>query len=92
MSVADTLQHSLRQADQLMVQLNKELAPEFNATLKDARITLDKANRLLASDAPLQQELRESLREVGRAARSVRDLADLLERRPEVLITGKKEE
>ena len=92
MSVADTLQHSLRQADQLMVQLNKELAPEFNATLKDARSTLDKANRLLASDAPLQQELRESLREVGRAARSVRDLADLLERRPEVLITGKKED
>ena len=44
------------------------------------------------SDAPLQLEMRDTLREVGKAATAVRNLADLLERQPEALLTGKKGE
>ena len=58
---------------------------------------MDGADRLLATadkslqgDSPLQLELRETLREVGKAAIAVRNLADLLERQPESLISGKK--
>ncbi len=89
--VANTLQKTLKTVDRLAARLDSEIAPEIAGTLKDARGTLDRANRVLTSDAPLQQEMREALREVGRAAAAVRNLADLLERQPEALITGKKE-
>ena len=58
--------------------------------LRDARKTLDSANAVLSSDAPVQTELRDTLREVGRAAAAVRNLADLLEQQPQSLLTGKK--
>ena len=50
------------------------------------------ADKALVSDAPLQLEMRDTLREVGKAATAVRNLADLLERQPEALLTGKKGE
>ena len=40
----------------------------------------------------LHSELRETLREVGKAAATVRNLADLLDRQPEALLRGKKGE
>ncbi len=40
----------------------------------------------------LQQEMRDTLREVGRASSAVRNLADLLERQPEALLKGKKDD
>jgi paraquat-inducible protein B len=52
---------------------------------------LSTVDRTLASDAPLQQDLRTSLRDLSRAAQSLRELTDLLERQPESLIRGKKE-
>ena len=89
----------MQHVDQLVVRLDKEVAPELTATLKDARKTLDSAERMLGSadkalvsDAPLQLEMRDTLREVGKAATAVRNLADLLERQPEALLTGKKGE
>ena len=81
----------------MILRVDKEVAPEISATLRDARKTMEGADRLLATadqslqgDAPLQLELRETLREVGKAAIAVRNLADLLERQPESLISGKK--
>ena len=47
---------------------------------------------LLGKNAPGQQELRDALQEVTRAARSLRVLTDYLERHPEALIRGKTEE
>jgi paraquat-inducible protein B len=47
---------------------------------------------LLGKDAPGQIELRNALREVARAARSVRVFADYLERHPEALLRGKSGE
>ena len=106
MLFVDTLRHTLQDVDRLVVRLDKELTPELAATLRGARQTLENANqtlgkidqtltttnRLLSSDAPLQLELRETLREVGKAAATVRNLADLLERQPEALLRGKKGE
>lgn len=48
--------------------------------------------KLIASDAPLQQDLRASLQELGRAAQALRHLADTLDRHPEALLRGKPEE
>ena len=82
---------TLVSTEQAVKRLDKDLAPTAKSTLDDARRMLTTAERTLATDAPLQQDLRMSLRELARAAQSLRELADLLERQPESLIQGKKE-
>jgi paraquat-inducible protein B len=86
-----SMNRTLVSADQAVKRLDKEVSPAAKATLEDARRMLNTADRTLASDAPLQQDLRTSLRELTRAAQSLRELTDLLERQPESLIRGKKE-
>jgi paraquat-inducible protein B len=87
----ETLQKTLERIDQLVASVNDGVVPELTATLRDARKTLHRADGVLASDSPTQLELRDTLREVGRAAAAVRDLAELLDRQPEALLTGRKE-
>ena len=83
------LKRTLSHVDRLVTRFDNEITPEAKETLKDARRTLDFVNRTLNSESPLQTETREALREVGRAAKAVRELADLLERKPEALLIGK---
>jgi paraquat-inducible protein B len=53
--------------------------------------TLKSIDTLFAKDSPLTQELQDTLRELSDAARSLRVLADYLERHPEALLRGKGE-
>ena len=85
-----TLDATLKRADALMGQISTELAPELRTTLEQARKTLSSAQQVLASDSPVQGDLRETLQEVTKAAETVRALADYLERHPESLIRGKR--
>jgi paraquat-inducible protein B len=87
-----SLDQAMQSADQLLKKTDAEIMPEARALLEDARNTLSGAREVLSTDAPLQQDLRETLRELSRAARSVRILVDYLERNPESLIRGKKGE
>jgi paraquat-inducible protein B len=86
------LQHTLDSAGQLATKLNTEVAPEMTATIKDARKSLGTVERTLAEDAPLQQDFRQALQELTRAAASLRVLTDYLERHPEAIIRGKQED
>ena len=45
---------------------------------------------MFAPDAPLPQELQGALQEMTEATRSLRVLADYLERHPEALLKGKE--
>ena len=54
-----------------------------------ARGTIDNANRFVEPNSVQSQELDSALQEVSRAARSIRVLADYLERHPEALVRGK---
>ena len=65
---------------------------ELNRTLEDARRALKNAEGALATESPLQTDLREALREITRAAASMRALTDYLERQPQSLIRGKPAE
>jgi len=78
-------------AEQAVKRMDKDVAPAAKAALDDARRMLNTADKTLASDAPLQQDLRSSLRDLSRAAQSLRELTEMLERQPESLIQGKKE-
>ena len=88
----NTLDLTLREVNTLVGRLDKEIAPELRAALKDARATLDKAQGMLAQDSPLQGDLRTTLRDVSRAAQAMRNLADYLERHPESIIRGRPQE
>jgi paraquat-inducible protein B len=87
-----TLNKTLDGAEQLTKTLNNDVAPEMTAAMKDVRKTLGAAEKTVASDSPLQQDLRQTLQEVTRAAGSLRVLTDYLERHPESLLRGKPED
>ncbi len=91
-----TLNKTLTSAEKLAQTLNQDVAPEVSAAMKDVRKTLNNANQTLSSadrtlseDAPLQQDLRQTLQELSRAAASIKVLTDYLEQHPESLIRGK---
>jgi paraquat-inducible protein B len=66
--------------------------PELRGTLEQARKALGNAEKTLSSEAPVQTDLRDTLVEVSRAARTLQELADYLSRHPESLLRGKKGE
>jgi paraquat-inducible protein B len=88
----NTMDIALRNVNALVARLDTEIAPELRGTLEQARETLKKAEGVLSEDAPLQGDLRGTLRDVTRAAQSIRSLTDYLERHPESLLRGKPEE
>ncbi|MBV8657747.1 MAG: MCE family protein [Burkholderiales bacterium] len=84
-----TLNTTLADIDRLVQHSDRELVPEAKAALSDARKTLGAAEQSLSGDSPLQMDTRQAMQEMARAARSLRTLADLLERDPQVLIRGR---
>jgi len=94
-----SLDGTLKSADTLLKNIDTTVVPETRLMMEDVRKTLDGANKALAevkqtmsADAPLQVDLRDTLRELGRAAQSLRVLGEYLERNPEALLRGKKED
>jgi paraquat-inducible protein B len=87
-----TLDGVLQSTNQLVKRVDQDLAPEFQATMTSARRALDAVDHTLGSEAPLQQGARQTLHDVSRAATSLRALTDYLERHPDALIRGKKED
>jgi paraquat-inducible protein B len=76
---------------QIADNLNKTIG-DLDLTLVSARGTLDNANTFVEPTSVQRSELEQTLQEVRRAARSLRVLADYLERHPEALLRGKKGE
>ncbi len=84
------LRGTLQHLDALVQHVDTNLAPSMKATLDQARKTLEAAEQMLASDSPVQGDLRDTLEQVNRAAESLRSLTDYLERHPESLIRGRR--
>lgn len=87
-----SLDRTLQTTDQLVKNVDQDLAPELRSTLSSARRALDSVEQILGSDAPLQQGAQQTMRDVSRAATSLRALTDYLERHPDALIRGKTED
>ncbi len=93
------LETTLKSADTLIRNMDSQIVPEARLMLEDARKSLDavhstlgSAKQVLSADAPLQRDMRETLQELNRAARSLRTLGEYLERHPESLLRGKQED
>jgi paraquat-inducible protein B len=87
--MAAQLRATLKETQALATRLDQQTAPQAEATLKQAQATLAALEKTLRSDSPTQGDLHEALEAFTRAARSLKDLADTLERQPEALIRGK---
>ncbi len=69
----------------IIKKLDTQTLPDLNKTLKSA-------DALLSSDSPLQMDLRDTLRELTKAASSLKKLADTLDQQPQSIIFGKPSE
>jgi paraquat-inducible protein B len=89
----DDLTPALKTAIDDLTPALKTAIDELRQAVATANVLLKNTDAtLLGKDAPAQQELRDALQEITAAARSVRVLADYLDRHPEALIKGKSED
>ena len=102
-SIGRNLDNSLANLNKTLVQVNGQTLPQTTQTRQDAQKAIGSAQQaftgvqqtlgdvqsLIAADAPLQQDLGETLTEVRRTARSLRTLTDMLGRHPESVIRGR---
>lgn len=92
-SIGIELNKTLTSTSKLMEKANADVLPEVKATLETVKKAVDNAEQaMLKEESPLQEDAREALRELSRAAQSLRTLTDYLERHPEGLIWGKEED
>ena len=68
------------------------LAASIEAAVSAVEATLDDARNVLGEDSPLRDEFSGTLQEITKAARSLRTLADDLDRHPEAVVVGKRPE
>ena len=92
-AIGEDLKKLLVTIDQAMKRLDEEVTPGLKASLEEFKRVLENTDAtLVGKDAPAQQELREALQEIARAARAIRVLTEYLERNPDALIRGKTQE
>ena len=88
-----TLEQTLKDADTAFKDVDGTTLPRVKTALDDLHRVLDSAEAtLVGRNSTGQQSLRDALQEVSRAARSLRDLTDYLDRHPEALLRGKSQE
>lgn len=98
-AIGNNLNHTLADLDSTIKQVNGNVLPAFQETLKGvnrtvgtANQTLGTANSALSADSPLQQNLAGTLQELQRMARSLRALTDYLNTQPSSLIRGRSKD
>jgi paraquat-inducible protein B len=94
------LGHALQSLDDTLTRLDKvthDIEPDIESLIKSLRDTADSAQNTLntiqglaGNTAPTGTDLPRLMRELTEAARSVRGLADYLDRHPEALLRGRK--
>ena len=62
---------------------------EFDVTLQSANDTLKALKASASADGEIGNQLQDALREIGAAARSIRVMAEYLQRHPEAMLKGK---
>ena len=87
------LNTTLKDANVLIERINTQLVPAATETLQQLHVAIANGDQaLFGKESAGPQDLRDTLVEMAEAARAVRVLVDYLQRHPEALIRGKKEE
>ncbi|WP_233849564.1 MlaD family protein [Paraburkholderia sp. HD33-4] len=89
------IDHAVTQIDRTVQQVSPQVAPlvtQLRETANAADEAVAAANHTLGGDATSQNDLPTALRELTDTARSIRALADYLDRHPEALVRGRQEE
>ncbi|MEX3790617.1 mammalian cell entry protein, partial [Paraburkholderia sp. BR14374] len=89
------IDHSVAQIDHTLQQVSPQIGPlvaQLRDTANAADRTVAAANRTLGGDASSQNDLPAAMQELTDTARSIRALADYLDRHPEALIHGRQQE
>jgi paraquat-inducible protein B len=93
--LADSLNHldrAVAQVDRTLNEVSPQIGPlvtQLRQTAREADSAVAAANRTIGGDPMRQNDLPEALRELTDMARSVRALAEYLDRHPEALVRGK---
>jgi paraquat-inducible protein B len=87
--IGNHLDAALNDIDKLARNIDTAVAPEVRSAFAQVTTTLKQTERFVGPDAPLQNDLSSMLHNIGRAADSVRVLADYLDKHPESLVRGK---
>ncbi len=97
--IADSLSHlnsTLAEIDQVLSQIQPQMGPlmdKLNEAAGQVSAAATAAHQLLGSEGGADAgNLSQTIRELDRAARSIRTLTDFLDRHPEALIRGKRPE
>lgn len=98
--LSKNLSHTSTQLNQLLVSLNKQtpvVADELRASLAQLQkslVELDKASgsvhQSFSEDAPLVNQLTDTLKEISRSAQAFRTLSETIDQQPEALLRGKQ--
>ena len=88
-SIAGNLDGTLRELRSAAKRVDGQTLPGLTSTLDELQKTLRTANSAIAENSPQREKLGDTLQELERMSRSLRDLADYLGRHPESLIRGR---
>jgi paraquat-inducible protein B len=88
--IAVGLHTDLTDLHETLSELHTQVLPNAVETLSALHRTLDSADRTLEAGSPLQRGLTETLSETRSTLRSVRELADYVDRHPDALLRGRR--
>ncbi len=80
---------NLQQTEILFGRINQEVLPEVAQTMQQLQTSISTLEEGYSADSGVGREMRKTLDELGKAARSVRVLTEYLQRHPEALLRGK---
>jgi len=83
------LRKTVGSVDTFVHDANSNTLPKAEAALEQMRSTLARAEAALDPDSTMRADIEQALKELADAARSLRVLADYLERQPDALLYGK---
>jgi paraquat-inducible protein B len=88
----ELLNRIITELDTTIEMINTGTIPQVNTTLTEVETLVKDMDNWVSADSVLYDDLRNSLKALSEAARSITDLTDMLSRHPEALIQGKKSE
>src|SRR5690606_39757306 len=77
-AISTVVRKTLQAASSLLHRLDTQVTREVIAALSEAREAVDTANTMMAADKPLQRDTLETIRDLGRTAKSLRALTDFI--------------